>query len=139
MENQSILPTINACFNGVAAVFLFSGWRAIKKGDREAHRKFMVGALVASGAFLSCYLYYHFTVQLVTAYQGTGIWRAIYYIILATHVPLATLMVPFVLYAVWMAVTQDFAKHKRVTKWLWPVWMYVSVTGVIVYLMLYVF
>lgn len=132
------LPALNATLNGVAAICLYLGWCAIKSGKKDLHAKWMVGALVASTAFLTSYLIYHFNVQAVTTYPGEGFWKWVYYFILATHVPLATLMLPFVIYAVWMAIRKNFEKHKRVTRWLWPVWMYVSVTGVIIYMMLYI-
>lgn len=99
----------------------------------------MIGALCASAIFLSSYLYYHFNVGAVTRYTGTGIGRAVYFFILFTHVPLATLIVPFVFLAVREAALGRFDRHTRITRWLWPVWLYVSVTGVLIYLMLYKF
>ena len=132
-----ILPTINACLNATAAVLLFLGWRFIKKGDREAHRKCMMAAVGVSSIFLACYLYYHYTHE-ETKFAGVGFIRTIYFLILIPHVILATAMVPFVFTALWFARKQQFEKHRKVTRILWPVWMYVSVTGVIIYLMLYV-
>lgn len=133
------LPTINAILNGTAACFLFAGWVAIKRGHHHArHRNLMVVALFASALFLSCYLYYHAHAGSVP-YQGTGILRLIYFAILIPHIILAALMVPFILIALWLAFRGRYHAHARITRWLWPVWMYVSVTGVIVYLMLYVF
>jgi putative membrane protein len=131
------IPALNASLNAVAATLLFFGRRAIKVGNRERHRKLMGAALMASVAFLSCYLYYHFTVQLVTAYQGTGLMRGVYFFILATHIPLAAGMVPFIIYAVVQALKGRFEKHRRIVRWVWPIWMYVSITGVLIYLMLY--
>lgn len=133
-----VLPTINASLNGLAAVLLFLGWRAIKSGNRERHRALMIAALASSAAFLACYLYYHYTAVGLTRYQGQGILRYTYFLILLTHTPLAALMTPFILAAVWFAAKGQFAKHTRITRWLWPVWMYVSVTGVVIYLMLYI-
>lgn len=133
------LPALNALLNGIAGIFLLFGWRAIKAGKTDLHRKRMVIALVASISFLTSYLIYHFNVQLVTGYSGEGFLKWIYFFILFTHIPLAILMVPFILYAVWQAFQKRFDRHKKVTRWVWPVWMYVSVTGVLVYLMLYVF
>lgn len=132
------LPAVNAALNGVAAVFLFLGWRAIKAKRRDVHARYMVCALVASTAFLSSYLVYHYHTG-STAYEGEGFWRIVYFTILVTHVPLAGLMVPFILAAVWFAYRKRFDIHTRITKVLWPVWMYVSVTGVLIYAMLYVF
>ncbi len=134
-----LLPTINASLNGLSTVLLLAGWWAIKNQNKTLHRNFMVAALTSSAAFLSCYLYYHYTVVGVTRYTAEGIGRFIYYAILITHVPLAALMTPFILAAVWFAFRGRFDLHTRITKVLWPVWMYVSVTGVIIYLMLYTF
>jgi uncharacterized membrane protein YozB (DUF420 family) len=133
-----LLPTINASLNAVAAVLLFFGWRAIKSGNRERHKAIMIAALVASATFLVCYLYYHFTAVGLTRYQGQGFMRAIYFAILLSHTPLAALMTPFILAAVFFAMRGRFDAHTRITRWLWPVWMYVSVTGVLIYLILYV-
>ncbi len=137
--NTALLPTINASLNGLSAILLFAGWWAIKNQNKNLHRALMIAALVSSAAFLSCYLYYHFNVVGVTKYTAEGISRYIYYAILITHVPLAGLMTPFILAAVWFAIRGRFDLHTRITKILWPVWMYVSVTGVIIYLMLYTF
>ena len=131
-------PTINASLNATAAVLLFFGWRAIKNRKPGAHKRFMIAALAASMLFLVSYLIYHLAVAGVTHYRGQGISRGIYFFILLTHTPLAVLIVPFCLAAVYFAVRGDFKRHTRITKWLLPVWIYVSVTGVIIYLMLYV-
>lgn len=133
------LPTINAILNGIAACFLIAGWIFIKRNRGHiAHRNMMMAALFTSALFLSCYLYYHAHVGSVP-YEGTGILRPIYFAILIPHIILAGLMVPFILAALWFAIRGHYATHARITRWVWPVWMYVSVTGVIVYLMLYVF
>jgi len=131
------LPALNGCLNATASVFLMLGYIAIKKKNKILHRNLMLCALGASALFLTSYLYYHFNIQLITKYTGIGISKWIYYFILATHVPLATLMVPFILFIVWQAYQGNFEKHRRVARWVFPVWMYVSVTGVIIYLMLY--
>lgn len=131
------LPAVNATLNGIATIFLLWGWIAIKRGHRrQLHTRLMVGALISSALFLSCYVYYHYHAG-STPYTGQGISRIIYFSILITHVPLAAFMVPFILAAVWFAYRGNFARHTRITRWLWPVWMYVSVTGVIIYVMLY--
>lgn len=138
MNELPLLPTINASLNLLATFFLLAGWVSIRR-DRSAyftHRNLMVAALVASTLFLACYLYYHYTAGSVR-YQGEGILRYVYFFVLITHVPLAALMVPFILAAVWFAFRRQFARHVRITRWLWPVWMYVSVTGVVIYVMLY--
>jgi len=133
-----LLPTINASLNLTAAILLSLGYRAIKKGDQQLHRKFMIAALCASFLFLTCYVIYH-AMGGFTRYQGVGIWRTIYFTILLTHTPLAVLIVPFVIAAVYFALKGNFATHTKITRWLWPTWMYVSVTGVVIYLMLYIF
>ncbi|MDX9972680.1 MAG: DUF420 domain-containing protein [FCB group bacterium] len=132
------LPTLNALLNGTAALMLLLGWVAVKRGAIPWHRRFMVSALGASAAFLTSYLTYHYLVPGPTRYQGEGFSRLVYFFILLTHTPLATLMVPFILAAVWFAWRGRYDTHVRITRWLWPVWMYVSVTGVLIYLMLYV-
>lgn len=133
------LPTINACLNLTAGILLFLGWLAIRNKKSAVHKKFMIAALIASFLFLVSYLTCHLTVAGVTRYQGQGIMRFIYFAILLTHTPLAVLIVPFALAAVYFAFRGNFNRHVRITRWLLPVWMYVSVTGVLIYLMLYVF
>lgn len=133
------LPTLNACLNLMAGILLFFGWQAIRNKKSAVHKKFMVAALTASFLFLVSYLTYHLTTVGVTRYQGQGVIRAIYFFILLTHTPLAAIIVPFCLGAVYFALRGDFARHVRIAKWLLPVWIYVAVTGVIIYLMLYVF
>ena len=130
-------PAINASLNFLATVFLLAGWWAIKvKHNTNLHRAMMGAALVSSALFLSCYLYYHFHTG-STRFQQLGFIRLVYFTILFTHIPLAVLMVPFILAAVWAALKGNFVRHKKIVKWVWPVWMYVSVTGVIIYVMLY--
>ena len=137
--NISFLPTINASLNALAALFLTLGYLSVKRSNLRAHRNFMVLALISSALFLTSYLTYHFLVPGPTKYQGEGIWRLVYFTILLTHTPLATIIVPFCIMAVYQAVMGNYIKHKKITRWLWPMWMYVSFTGVIIYLMLYVF
>ena len=132
------LPAVNATLNGIAGVLLLCGWWAIKKKKNPGlHRVFMGAALLSSALFLSCYLYYHYNAGAMTKFHPEGLIRYVYFIILATHVPLAALMVPFILAAVWFAVRKQFERHVKIVRWLWPVWMYVSVTGVVIYVMLY--
>lgn len=134
----SDLPAVNASLNAISGILLTFGFIAIKSGNSKRHAKFMIAAFITSILFLSCYLYYHFNVRMVTHYQGQGILRPIYFFILLTHIPLAALVAPGSILAVWFAARKNFEAHKKVTRILWPVWMYVSVTGVLVYLMLYV-
>ncbi len=136
--NVPLFPTINASLNALAGVFLVLGWMAIKQGNKERHRQCMIGAVCASTLFLISYVTYHATVGVVTRYAGQGVKRAIYFFILGTHTPLAVLILPFVVAAIWYAAKGNFVKHAQITRWLWPTWIYVSLTGVLVYLMLYV-
>ena len=133
------LPLLNATLNGTSGIFLILGFIAIKKGNQKRHATWMIAAFTTSILFLISYLYYHFTVRLVTHYPGKGIWRVVYFFILGTHTPLAGLVAPASLAAIWFAAKKKFETHKKITRWLWPVWLYVSVTGVVIYLMLYVF
>lgn len=130
------LPTLNAILNGIAAVLLTFGYVNIRKGRIATHKKFMVAALLVSAAFLTSYLIYHYSVP-STPYPHHDWTRPLYFAILIPHVILAALMTPFIVYIVYQAWREDFMKHRRIAKVIWPVWMFVSVTGVIVYLMLY--
>ena len=134
-----LLPTINATLNASAGILLIGGGIAIKNKNRELHKKFMLGAFMASALFLCTYLYYHLTSRGITHYQGKGLLRTFYFIVLGTHTPLAVLIVPFIIMAIRHALRGEFDKHTRITRWLYPTWLYVSVTGVIVYLLLYIF
>ena len=133
-----LLPTINASLNASAGLFLILGGIAIKNKDRVKHRFLMICAFFCSALFLCAYLFYHLTSRGISHYQGKGILRAIYFIVLGTHTPLAVLIVPFIVMAIRHALRGEYEKHKKITRWLYPAWLYVSVTGVIVYLMLYV-
>ena len=134
-----LLPTLNASLNALAGIFLFLGRLAIKNGKQEIHKRCMISALVSSTLFLISYVTYHILIHGGTRYQGQGIARPIYFFILLTHTPLAVIIVPFCLTAVYHAVKGNFQAHTKITRWLWPTWMYVSVTGVLIYLMLYIF
>ena len=136
----SKLPTTNAILNAIAALFLIAGRMAIKSmKSRELHQRMMTAAFLSSVLFLVFYLYYHAQTGARTPYHGEGAMRLAYYAILMTHIPLAGLMVPFILAALYFAWRGQFERHVRVVRWLWPVWMYVSATGVLIYLMLYRF
>jgi uncharacterized membrane protein YozB (DUF420 family) len=136
--NVMDLPTINACLNLLSTFFLFMGYVNIKRGNQDTHKKFMVSALITSAAFLVCYLFYHAQVGSVP-YPHFDWTRPVYFVILIPHIILAAIMSPFILIAVWFAFRSQFERHRKIVRWLWPVWMYVSVSGVIIYLMLYVF
>lgn len=134
----SDLPAVNASLNALSTVFLTLGYIFIKQKKQNAHRNSMIAAFITSAIFLACYLTYHFNVKAVTKFQGQGIARPIYFFILITHIILAVIIVPLVLMSLSRALKQRFDAHKRIARWTWPLWMYVSVTGVLVYLMLYV-
>ncbi len=131
------LPTLNALLNSTSFVFLLIGWIAIKKENKKLHAKMMCSAFVVSTLFLTSYLYYHYNSSVINHYQGEGISRPIYFFILFTHIPLAGLVPPLALTTLILAIKQKFGAHKAVARWLWPIWMYVSLTGVLIYLMLY--
>lgn len=130
------LPALNAGLNTLATLFLLAGFVFIKRRQIAAHRLSMVGALLASAAFLTCYVIYHYHAG-SKPFTGTGAVRVIYFAILISHVVLATAIVPLVLVTVSRALTARFDAHRRIARITWPLWMYVSVTGVVVYLMLY--
>jgi uncharacterized membrane protein YozB (DUF420 family) len=131
------LPAVNASLNGLATVFLTLGYIFIKRGQRNAHRNCMIAAFTTSTIFLACYLTYHYSVTAVTKFQGQGIVRPIYFFILITHIILAVVIVPMILMTLYRAWKQRWEAHKKISRVTWPLWMYVSVTGVIVYMMLY--
>jgi putative membrane protein len=135
----SFLPTINASLNCLAGIFLILGFRAIKSNNQTLHRKMMISAFSASSLFMVSYLTYHVLTPGVTKYQGEGILRGIYFFILITHSPLAALIVPFAIWALVLALKGKYEQHKKITRLLFPAWLYVSVTGVLIYLMLYIF
>ena len=130
------LPVVNATLNASATVLLLLGFTFIKAGLRKAHIITMCTALVVSAAFLACYLVYHYYVGHVK-FAGTGFVQTFYYVLLLTHVVLAVVSLPMIIMTVVPAIGQRFDRHKRMARWTFPVWLYVSVTGVIVYLMCY--
>lgn len=133
----TFLPTLNALLNATATVFLLVGWRFIRRREIARHRMSMVAALAASALFLVSYVIYHANVG-SRPFTGTGPIRAVYFFILITHVVLAAAIVPMVLLTVTRALQERFPKHRAIARWTLPIWLYVSVTGVVVYLMLYV-
>jgi uncharacterized membrane protein YozB (DUF420 family) len=132
----SYLPHLNACLNGTSAILLFSGYRFIRAGNVAAHRACQVSALVVSILFLASYLTYHFN-HGTTRFQGTGLARPFYFTILTSHTILAIVIVPLVVLTFYRAFRNDFVRHRRIARITLPLWLYVSITGVIVYLMLY--
>lgn len=132
------LPAVDAILNGTAAVLLVTGYILIRSRRIQAHRRVMLTAFGVSMAFLVCYLTYHAQVGSVH-YQKTGIIRPIYYSILITHTTLAATVPVLAIITLRRGLRADFKRHRRIARWTLPIWLYVSVTGVIVYLMLYQF
>jgi len=130
------LPTINAFLNAVSAALLMFGYIKIKQGNRAIHKKIMLSSVVSSALFLISYLIYHYQVGSVP-YPYHDWTRPVYYIILVPHVILAGVMVPFILAALYFAFRSRFEKHRKIVRWIWPVWMFVSLSGIAIYLMLY--
>ena len=135
-EYISYLPHLNAFLNGTSAILLFSGWRFIKAHNVAAHRACQVSALIVSLLFLTSYLTYHYY-HGSTRFQGAGLARPIYFTILTSHTILAIVIVPLVALTFYRAFRGEFERHRRIARFTLPLWFYVSITGVIVYLMLY--
>ncbi len=136
------LPAVNACLNGLSTVLLSAGYVFIKRGNKIAHRNCMIAALVTSTVFLVCYLTYHYQMKQVygeahTRFLDPAWFRPIYLAILFTHLVGAFAIVPLVIITTTRALRERFDAHKKIARWTWPVWMYVSVTGVVIYLLLY--
>jgi uncharacterized membrane protein YozB (DUF420 family) len=136
MPSVTDLPLVNATLNAIAAAFLVAGWRFIRQGDRTSHRACMQAALACSALFLASYLIYHANVG-SRPYTGAGVLRAVYFFVLVTHVVLAAAIVPLAVVTVVRAWRGRFEAHRAIARWTLPLWLYVSVTGVVVYLMLY--
>ena len=132
----SDLPTLNAILNSISALFLILGFRYIKKGDQQSHKKMMISALIVSALFLTSYVIYHYNIP-STPYPHHDWTRPVYFAILIPHIILAAIMGPFIIAAVIFAIKGKFETHKKIVKWIWPVWIFVSVSGVVIYLMLY--
>ena len=130
------LPAVNASLNGISAILLATGLVFIRRGQMKHHRFCMIAALLVSTLFLACYLTYHANYG-STPYPGTGWMRRLYFFVLVPHVILAMTVVPLALVTVFRALRTDFARHRKIARITFPIWMYVSVTGVIVYWMLY--
>jgi uncharacterized membrane protein YozB (DUF420 family) len=132
----SDLPALNAALNGAATVFLVAGYVCIKARKIAAHRASMLAAVTASALFLVSYLVYHANAG-SKPFEGTGPVRAVYFVILITHIVLAAAIVPMVLVTLARALRQRFDRHAAIARRTFPIWLYVSVTGVVIYLMLY--
>ena len=130
------LPTVNATLNGAAALLLVMGWRFVRCGRIAPHRACMLAAAVVSTAFLVSYVTYH-ALAGSRPFQGQGWIRPVYFTLLVSHIVLAAATTPFVLTTLWRALSGDFVRHRRIARVTLPMWLYVSVTGVVVYWMLY--
>jgi len=132
----AIFPVINASLNSASVILLLIGHSLIKRGRMAAHRAVMLSAVATSALFLSSYLYYHYHVGSVH-FRGPGWSRPIYFSILISHTILAAVIVPLIIITLTRALRERFDRHAAIARWTYPLWMYVSVTGVIVYFMLY--
>jgi uncharacterized membrane protein YozB (DUF420 family) len=134
--DYTVLPAVNATLNAIATVFLAVGWTFIRRGDMRRHRACMLAAFATSTLFLISYLVYHANVGSVP-FQGQGSIRTVYFVILITHIVLAAVILPLVLVTLSRALSRRFDRHRAIARWTLPIWLYVSVTGVLIYLMLY--
>ncbi|HEU5413899.1 MAG TPA: DUF420 domain-containing protein [Candidatus Angelobacter sp.] len=136
MPDYSVFPALNASLNGASAVLIVTGHSLIRRGKVQLHRACMLAAVSTSTVFLACYLYYHAHVGSVH-FPGQGWARGLYFSILVSHTILAAAVPVLVVLTLVFAFRQKFERHRRIARWTYPIWLYVSVTGVIVYLMLY--
>ncbi|MBI4428031.1 MAG: DUF420 domain-containing protein [Ignavibacteriales bacterium] len=136
MISVSDLPLLNAFLNTCSAAFLVIGHHFMKKGNIPAHRKSMITVFILSGLFLTSYLIYHYH-HGSQPFQGEGWVRPVYFAILLSHTVLATLIVPLAIITLRRGLKGNYEVHRRIARWTYPVWLYVSVTGVVIYLMLY--
>jgi uncharacterized membrane protein YozB (DUF420 family) len=134
--DYTVLPAINATLNSIAAVLLFVGWRFIRRGDIGRHRACMISAFATSALFLISYVVYHANVGSVP-FLGQGGIRVVYFTILVTHIILAAAILPLALVTLSRALSRRFDRHRAIARWTLPIWLYVSVTGVVIYVMLY--
>ncbi len=136
------LPAVNGSLNGLSAVFLTAGYYFIRRRNQTAHRNCMIAAFVTSTLFLACYLTYHFYLAFAlhrgpTRFLNPAWFRPIYLALLTTHTILAVVIVPMVFMSLSRGLRQRYDLHRRIARWTWPLWMYVSVTGVLIYFLLY--
>ena len=136
--SPTFYPALDAVLNGSSAVLIGSGLYFIKRGREQAHKRMMLAAFATSTLFLISYLYYHLVLRAgVTHFQGQGVARPLYFTLLISHTILAAVVVPFILITLARALKGRFAKHKAIAPYTFAIWMYVSVTGVIIYVLLY--
>jgi putative membrane protein len=136
MISVSDLPTLNAALNTIAALLMVLGYRFIKRKNSGSHRLSMLGALGASALFLTSYLIYHYHIG-SRSFVGGELSRLLYLTVLVSHIVLAMIVAPLVIVTVFLAFRQQFSWHRRFARWTFPLWLYVSVTGVVIYWMLY--
>lgn len=136
MIDYTQLPALNATLNAISATFLLAGYVFIRRREMRRHRACMIAALICSALFLTSYLVYHAEVGSVP-FKGEGAIRTVYLAILLTHIVLAAVILPLALLTVSRALSRRFDRHRAIARWTWPLWMYVSVTGVVIYLMVY--
>ena len=132
----SDLPAVNATLNAISAIFLLTGYVLIRRGHRDMHKRCMLAALTSSALFLTCYLIYHANTG-SRPFPGHGVARVVYFSILITHVFLAVTILPLALVTASRGLRAQYDRHVRIARWTLPLWLYVSVTGVVIYLMLY--
>ncbi|HET7208246.1 MAG TPA: DUF420 domain-containing protein [Terriglobales bacterium] len=135
-EQYAVFPVLNAALNGTSAVLLLIGRWFISQGRMAVHRAFMTAALITSTGFLGSYLYYHAHVGSVR-FRGQGWSRPVYFSILISHTILAAVIVPLVIITLSRALRERFDRHRAIARWTFPIWLYVSITGVVIYVMLY--
>ncbi|HUG92350.1 MAG TPA: DUF420 domain-containing protein [Planctomycetaceae bacterium] len=136
------LPAVNAALNALATVLLVTGWIHVRRGRVEAHKRTMLTAFAVSVAFLVCYLLYHVSLHHYTGsssrkFSGTGAVRSVYFAILSSHVILAAVVPALAIVTIRRGLRADWPRHRRIARLTFPIWLYVSVTGVIIYVMLY--
>jgi len=136
MTAATVLPHVNAVLNVLSTILLLIGFAFIRSGNREIHRKFMLAAIIVSAVFLASYLVYHFMAP-IFKFPGTGWTIPAYYTLLITHVILAVIVTPMVGVTAWRALSGQFERHRSIARWTLPIWLYVTVTGVVIYVILY--
>ena len=136
MIDYTVLPAVNATLNAISAAFLAVGWVFIRQRQIHRHRLCMISAFVTSALFLTSYVIYHANVGSVP-FTGQGAIRIVYFTILITHVVLAAVILPLALITLSRALSRRFDRHRKIARWTLPIWLYVSVTGVVIYVMLY--
>ncbi len=136
MTAATVLPHVNAILNAVSTVLLLIAFTYIRRGNRDAHRKVMISAIIVSAVFLVCYLTYHFTAP-IFVFKGPRELLPAYYGLLISHVILATVVTPMIAVTAWRSLHGQFERHRAIARWTFPIWLYVTVTGVVIYVILY--